>query len=81
MADDEPPAISASADGVFAPERNTLQQIEHSIDSVDWLRRQMRSLGAVACADALDEAFAHCLRAYLELLEDDGLGPGGKVSN
>ena len=41
--------------------------VEKSIDAVDWLRRHMRDQGMADCADALDEAFAKCLQAYLDL--------------
>ncbi len=47
-------------------------QVEQGIDVVDWLRKTMRSLGMLDCADALDDAFVKCLHAYLALFEGDG---------
>jgi hypothetical protein len=42
------------------------QAIESGIDNLGRLRRDMRHAGMVDCADALDEAFVKCLRAYLD---------------
>lgn len=42
------------------------QAIESGIDSLGRLRRDMRHAGLTDCADALDEAFVKCLKAYLD---------------
>ncbi len=47
-------------------------EIERAIDGIDWLRRHMRQVGMIDCADVLDEAFATSLKAYLDLREGDG---------
>lgn len=53
-------------------------EVEQSIDALDWLRKHMRSLGMLDCAEALDEAFARCLRAYLELQDQAATDPIAK---
>ncbi len=53
-------------------------EVEQSIDAVDWLRKHMRSLGMLDCAEALDEAFARCLKAYLELQDQAATDPTAK---
>lgn len=49
--------------------------IEGGIDAVNRLRAEMRKAGMTACADALDEAFAHCLRDYMTLKGGEGATP------
>ena len=48
----------------------TSQSVEQilagAIDQIDGLRMAMRKIEKLDCAAVLDEAFAKCLRAYLE---------------
>lgn len=48
------------------PQYQLDQAIESGIDNLGRLRRDMRHAGMIDCADALDEAFVKCLKAYLD---------------
>jgi len=56
-------------------------EVEQCIDAVDWLRKHMRSLGMLDCAEALDEAFARCLKAYLDLQDQTATDPTAKPAH
>lgn len=56
-------------------------EVEQCIDAVDWLRKHMRTLGMLDCAEALDEAFARCLKAYLELQDRTATDPAAKSAD
>jgi len=53
----------------------SFKKIERGIDAIDRLRVEMRKAGMTACAEALDNAFAHCLRDYMTLKETDASPP------
>ena len=80
MADDDAPPDAKSGSGNL-PADAVMRRIELSIDAVDWLRQQMRTLGMPACADALDEAFVQCLSAYLDLRGREPPEPNEKPGN
>ncbi|HTM81892.1 hypothetical protein [Asticcacaulis sp.] len=47
------------------------QFVEEGIDVIDRMRGDMRKLGMTEAAEALDHAFAKCLRAYLGYIAKD----------
>ncbi|ESQ83771.1 hypothetical protein [Asticcacaulis benevestitus] len=51
----------------------TDRDIDAGIDAVNRLRRVMREAGLLACADALDEAFACCLSDYVTWQDEKGV--------
>lgn len=57
----------------------TRQIIDQGIDALNAMCVEMRRLGMVACAEALDQAFATCLQEYVVLYdvtgEDDRADP------
>jgi hypothetical protein len=63
---DKSPRPPGEADGA-GKEETDFSKIERGIDAVNALRLDMRKAGMTACADALDQAFAHCLREFLAL--------------
>jgi 3-deoxy-D-arabino-heptulosonate 7-phosphate (DAHP) synthase len=67
---------SPPAGNTIGADRSPL--IEQGIDAVDLLRVEMRRLGMTACADALDDAFAHCLRDYMTLKANDPTKSNGQ---
>lgn len=58
------------------PHVDRVRKWEDGIDIINTLRVEMREAGLIKCADALDEAFAHCIRDFLVLKGEgpDGLG-------
>lgn len=66
-------SASDTSGGEVVAERNAV--IERGIDAINALRVEMRKAGMGACANALDEAFAHCLRDYVTLQADDASSP------
>ena len=77
--DDDPPG---AVNGTGEVETGTApNRVEQSIDAVDWLRKHMRQAGMEDCADALDDAFAKCLKAYLDLQNGAGLGSETRTHN
>ena len=66
---DKPPR-SPGEDNGAGKEETDFSKIERGIDAVNALRLDMRKAGMTVCADALDQAFAHCLREFLALKGD-----------
>jgi hypothetical protein len=58
--------------------RKAAAAIEHAvkrgIDALDLLRVLMREAGMLACADALDDAFAKCVKEYIERKDEGTIG-------
>ncbi|HTM81555.1 hypothetical protein [Asticcacaulis sp.] len=48
--------------------------IQRAVDALDLLRILMREAGMTACADALDDAFAKCVKEYIERKDDGTVG-------
>jgi hypothetical protein len=48
--------------------------IQRGIDALDLLRVLMREAGMTVCADALDDAFAKCVKEYIERKDDGTIG-------
>jgi predicted RNase H-like HicB family nuclease len=67
------------ANGTRATEEHIEGLLKRAIDQLDILRVEMRKIGKTECATVLDEAFATCLRAYVEHREGrpiDSPAPG-----
>ncbi len=52
-------------DGPREPQSESEQIIAHGIDALNAMCIEMRKMGMIACAEALDQAFAVCLREYV----------------
>ena len=70
-----PDRPGSSRDG----EGETDRDIDAGIDAVNKLRTVMWGAGLLACADALDEAFACCLRDYVARQDQKRVDEGGTV--